>query len=76
MQLDQKDGGKVRIQLDLAPKVSKILDEMVEKSGLSTRAELIRRAISIYNILLTEVNAGGQIVIVAPDDSKQRLFLY
>lgn len=57
---------KQRIQLDMTDTMVTILDSMVRLSGASSRAEVIRRALSLYDALLREEKAGKRIEIVNP----------
>lgn len=39
---------KVRVQFDFTPESLKRVDEMQQKSGASTRAEVLRNALKVY----------------------------
>ncbi len=54
---------KTRIQLDVSEKMLDLIDDLVEDTGAATRAELIRRSLSIYALLLKETKASGRVEI-------------
>ena len=70
--------GKTRIQLDLADDLVKTLAKLERMSGATTRAEVIRRAINVYNVLWDAwKNEGARIEIVHPGNKKrERLLLH
>lgn len=74
MEKNNKTTEKVRIQLELTPAMSAKLEQLVERTGISTRAEVLRRAISIFALLLDEEKAGNRIELVE-GDSRKRLII-
>ena len=64
-----------RIQLDLTPKMADLLDDLVERTGAASRAEVIRRAISVYNLLLLETEKGRRIEVAGPRGERERVLL-
>lgn len=62
----------MRIQLDITSKMLELIDLLECKTGSATRAEVIRRAISLYGILCEEKWAGKRIEIIDPKNSKVR----
>lgn len=67
---------KQRVQLDLTPKMSDLLDDLVGRTDAASRAEVIRRAISIYNLLLLETEKGKRIEIAGPrSGDRERVLL-
>jgi metal-responsive CopG/Arc/MetJ family transcriptional regulator len=57
---------KQRVQLDLSPKMAELLDDLVNRTDAASRAEVIRRAISIYNLLLLETEKGKRVELSGP----------
>ena len=68
---------KQRVQLDLSEKMCELIDQLANDTGASSRAEVIRRAISLYGILCDEKNSGKRIELIDPKDSsiRERLLL-
>lgn len=66
---------RVRIQFDLTPAMRELLDKLVDESGASTRAEVMRRALSIYSILIDETSSGKRVVLVADDGKSEEIRL-
>jgi hypothetical protein len=57
---------KLRFQFDLTPKMALLLDRLVAETGASTRAEVLRRAISIFGLLCDESSSGKRIEVADP----------
>ncbi len=66
---------RIRLQLDLTERVVLRLDNLVEDTDASTRAEVARMALMIYCQLVESYVAGGRILIVMPDGSSRELLL-
>ena len=54
---------KARVQFDFSKKSLDKLDELVEALGAGTRAEVIRRALTVFTELLNAEHRGATIVI-------------
>jgi len=68
---------KQRFQFDLSPKMAELLDRLVADTGAATRAEVLRRAISIFGMLCDETSAGKRIEIADPKTgARDRLLVY
>ena len=63
------------MQFVLSPAMHEKLEQLVATTGLATRAEVLRRAISIYAVLLDEEKAGAKVELVGPDSVRKRLIL-
>ena len=48
-------------QIKLSPEQIKDLDELQESTGASSRAEVLRKAIEIYNFLARETLGGSRV---------------
>ncbi len=65
-----------RIQLDLSPQMDEVLSALVTLTGMATRSEVLRRAISLYAALVRESGAGNSIEVVSPDKSRKEVLIY
>lgn len=65
---------KARVQFDFDPEALKRLDAIVEKMELSTRAEVIRKALKVYEWLVNEVNPRDIIHVVKSDGGDTDIF--
>jgi len=75
-EVNTSDSSKKRVQLDFSPRMFDTLNELTSRIDAASRAELIRRAISIYSVLLDESDAGNRVEIVNPKTGeKNRLVL-
>ncbi len=66
---------RTRIQLDLTDTMRDLIDELVEETGAATRAEILRRAVSIYAMLLEETKGGRRLQIVGKKGPPERVLL-
>jgi len=66
---------KDRIQLDVTQPMTELLERLTEETGATTRSEVIRRAISIYAVLVDEQKNGCKIELAAPDGKVMRVLL-
>lgn len=66
---------RVRINLEIAPKVAKQWSSVQKRSGAATRTETLRKAIKLFDRLLECEEAGGNVVIRYPDGSEARLMI-
>lgn len=53
---------KIRVNLELSQETKKTLDSLVKKTNADSMTEVIRRALTIYNIIWTEQTLGASIV--------------
>ena len=53
-----------RVQFNVSPLMLDLIDDAVDQTAAPSRAEVIRRALSIYSLLLREHRAGKSIRIV------------
>lgn len=54
---------KARVQFDVSKKSLEKLDQLVEALGAGTRAEVIRRALTVFTELLNAEQRGATLVI-------------
>ena len=62
---------KHRIQLDLTTAMRDRIDEIAERTNAASRAEVIRRSVSLYGLLVDEAAKGTTIELV-PKGRKAR----
>ena len=67
--------GKVRMNLELSGAASETLDRVVKRSPAETRTEAIRRALKVYDTLLSIEADGGRVFIERPSGEKYQLVL-
>jgi hypothetical protein len=60
----------------MTPEVRGHLEALRDKTNAATLAEVIRRALALYEVLWTEHSEGGQIIIRKGDDEQQILPLF
>ncbi len=60
-----------RIQFDVVTSMRDLLDDLSQKTGAFTRAEVVRRAISCYAILHEERAKGCHIELVDPEGNRE-----
>ena len=75
MEENEKQNERVRIQLELSPAMAAKLQDLVELAGLGTRADVLRRAISVFAVLLEEEKAGNRVELVGPGTERKRLLV-
>jgi hypothetical protein len=58
---------KERVQLDFSPEALKRLEQLREKVGASTRAEVIRQALRLYEWFIEETDSDTMILLSGKD---------
>ena len=67
---------KTRVQFDFSPSMVELLDRLVQETEAATRAELVRRALSVYAILWDESKRGKDVVLFdKKGGGKERLII-
>lgn len=66
---------KIRLQFDFNQEAVEKLDELKERLGASSRAEVIRRALALMDRVSTSSQAGAEITIKGPKGDQQHLVL-
>ena len=62
----------LRIQFDFSPEAVKKLDEMVKSSGAASRAEVVRRSLSLFeHVLLSD----AQVVLKKNDGTEIKILV-
>jgi len=63
-----------RMNLEMSLKVRKRLEELSEETDCSL-TETIRRALSVYDLLLTQQKSGAE-VLVRDEDGERQVLIY
>jgi metal-responsive CopG/Arc/MetJ family transcriptional regulator len=64
---------KVRLNLDMSTDVRDRLDELRDRSNADSRSELLRRALAVYDLLVTNEIEGGVAIVRGSDGKESRL---
>lgn len=64
---------KTRIALDLTSEAAKQLDDLRERAGAATRAELIRNALKLYAWFAEQHGQGCEVVLRDPREREERI---
>jgi metal-responsive CopG/Arc/MetJ family transcriptional regulator len=67
---------KTRVQLDLAPALVERIDQLVNETGSSTRAEVFRRALSIFALLVDEAKRGSKTEIITASGEHKTIVVF
>lgn len=66
---------RVRLHLELPERVRERLEELREMTEADTVTEVVRRALSFYDALVTAKNEDGVTVVVRGKDGRERELL-
>jgi Ribbon-helix-helix protein, copG family len=66
---------RLRFQLELSRAAMERLDELVTSTDSSSRAEVIRRALGFYELLIEQTKAGRGVEIVDDRGNRQQLIV-
>ena len=64
---------KIRLNLELTPAVSERLDYLTEASGAHSRTEVIRRALSLYDLIISKAKPERVLFLRYPDGKEEVL---
>jgi hypothetical protein len=53
---------RIRLSLDVPAKVRTKIDELADETGATSGAEVIRRALALYSLVLEHAAKGGRLV--------------
>lgn len=62
-----------RVSLEMSDAAFRHLDELATRCGVSTRSELVRRALEAYDYLVDARIRGGYLVVQFPDGREREL---
>lgn len=66
---------RVRLNLELTENVVDRLERLRELSEADSRTEVIRRALSVYDLLLEQSNQGATLILRYEDQSEKEVLL-
>jgi hypothetical protein len=66
---------KIRLNLDLSPKVKDQLMDLQQRSDASSLVEVIRKAVAVYDLFLEHEEKGGCTVLENKDGTRERIHL-
>lgn len=64
---------KVRLNLEISTAVRDNLTRLKESSGSSSVTDVIRQALALYDMVLTEYTNDGHVVLKRSDGTEERL---
>lgn len=67
---------KHRVQFDFAPEALERLDDLVTQTGAASRAELVRRALALFEKALQAKHSGEELLFRDADGAEQRILLF
>ncbi len=63
MEKPAKKNERIRLNLAITPEVQDRLTRLQELSGSESTTEVIRRALAVYDLLLTHIEQGGKVIL-------------
>jgi hypothetical protein len=66
---------KTRFNLELTPKTKEKLQDLQARSDASSSAEVVRRALDLYDRILRHQQANGEILLVTPGAPGERVWI-
>jgi hypothetical protein len=66
---------KKRLNLDLTPRTKAKLQDLQTRSDAASFTEVIRRALDLYDRVLQYQQGNGEIVLVTPDGSQEKVWI-
>lgn len=75
MKSKQQRTKKIRLNVDLAPRVRDRVDHLRLLSNADSMSEVIRRSLAIYEVLLRHVNSNGEIILHDPKSKTEKIML-
>ena len=58
---------------ELTPEVSERLDYLAEASNAHSRTEVLRRALAVYDVLVSRAGSDSRLVLRHPDGREEEL---
>jgi metal-responsive CopG/Arc/MetJ family transcriptional regulator len=71
----KSNSDKARVQFDFSKESLEKLDEIKDTVNASTRAEVIRRALTLFTEVLEAENRGARVMFQEKDGTQARLML-
>lgn len=66
---------KVRMQFDFAPIAVTELDRLVDETGAASRAEVIRRALAVFDLMMSYKKTGGKVILQDAEGKETALLI-
>lgn len=66
---------KIRLQLEFSEKMSELIDRLVLNTDAASRVEVVRRALSIYGVMVDVTREGKQIQTIDPKTKQCESFI-
>lgn len=66
---------KTRISLDVQPDVKGCWEDIKQRSGAATLIETLRRAMSLYKLVIEQHTTGGKVILENADGTRETLRL-
>ncbi len=76
MKEKQPKDHRVRLNLTVTPKVRERLERLQRESDAETLTEVVRRALAVYDDLLSVRRTGGRIIIESSDGTLEGLRVF
>ncbi|MGF6264389.1 Arc/MetJ-type ribon-helix-helix transcriptional regulator [Paraburkholderia youngii] len=67
---------KVRLNLDMSVEVKEQIEGLRDRTHADSMSEVIRRALALYDFMLTQKEGGATVVLRASDGTDTRLPLF
>ena len=69
----KKERGVVRINLEVSPQVRDLIKNLRDKSDATSLAEVFRKSLAIYDLILDHNAAGGKVVLESSKGEREVL---
>ncbi|MEE8525039.1 MAG: hypothetical protein V3T72_13975 [Thermoanaerobaculia bacterium] len=66
---------KIRLNLEFTPRVAENLERLVDLSESSSRTEVIRKALKLFDLVLSRQAEGSKVLFQDPDGSKETVHI-
>lgn len=67
---------KVRLNLDMSVEVKEQIEALRDRTHADSMSEVIRRALALYDFMLTQQEAGATTIVRTGDGAESRLPLF
>ena len=67
---------KVRLNMEVRPEVRQRLEQLQEVSGADTMVEVVRRALSFYDLMHKYRDGDGAVRVVSPGGDELRVVMF
>lgn len=69
--ITEKDRETVRINLEVSPRVRDHIKELRKRSDAASLAEVFKKSLALYDLVLTSSAAGGKVVLESPSGERE-----